>query len=289
MLYLSRIFCAASLLCALLMVGACGGPNETVVISTVTDLETGTPLDSARVYLLAGREKGPLSRKDSCITDAEGQCTLSFLAEEGWQYRAETERRHYERALDSSGLSYTNQATLAPGDTNRLALTLALIPPPDPERFSRMHAEVPIPQLLASLRTDDWTWTFLPQINWTDVPALLEAGADTSFTHSYPTHPQSSYRPDSTRVGLVALWLIEALRQQQLRSRESANLMPPSRAPFLGTRLGNPRGYNSPEQQSRALEGYRSWYEATKVEGELLPSPKALRKNPLTGLGLSWM
>lgn len=264
---------------------ACGEPPQTVVSVQVVDAVREKPLDSACVRFFRGVGDQAPQLLDSFWT-AGGQVDFSFQAEVGYRYSVEATRKHYVPLLNPNGGAYANSLDIIAGDTLRDTLRLEPILPPDPDRYERMHAEVSVPEMLATLQADAWEWAFLPKLSWTDIPSLLPLGADTSFVHQYPLHPLSTYRPDSTRTGLVALWLIEAVRRQESRKTESARLMPPSRAPFLGTRRGNPRGYNSPQQVAKAHAAYAAWWE--KAQGDTLRS-RAARPNPLRGSGMSWM
>ena len=149
-----------------------------------------------------------------------------------------------------------------------------------------MHDSIPVSQLLASILADEWSWAFLPRLSREHIPALLQLGNDTTYIQNYPHHPLSTYQPDSIRAGLVALWLIEAIRKGEIKGTDALNtLMPPSRAPALGTRRGNPSGRNTPEQVQQAYEGYVQWWEALQqAENE-----NAIKNNPLKGKGMSWM
>ena len=267
-------------------------PPPTIVQVEVTDKISEKPLDSVSVQLwreLANqpvRQQARSVQKATFVTNSEGKCQFTFEAEDGYGYRVIAERRHFRESVSADGGEYENQAVLEPGDTNVLHLYLEAILPPDPERFTRMHDSVPVNQLLAAIVADEWSWSFLPRLSWQDIPALLQMGADTTYIQNYPRHPLSTYRPDSVRAGLVALWLIEAIRKGEIREvNELSNLMPPSRAPALGTRRGNPSGRNSPDQVSQAYQGYSDWWE----EAQQLERKKAIRKNPLRGKAMSWM
>ncbi|MEZ4826954.1 MAG: hypothetical protein R3C61_11845 [Bacteroidia bacterium] len=91
------------------------------------------------------------------------------------------------------------------------------------------------------------------------------------------------------RTGLVALWLVEAIRKgttsASAEEEPTGDLMPPSRAPVLGTSKGNPKGYNSTSQIRAALEAYQTWWE----NGKTMEKGEAAKVNPLAGKGLSWM
>ncbi|MEL6672170.1 MAG: hypothetical protein AAFR61_08250 [Bacteroidota bacterium] len=261
-------------------------PPLTRVYVEVQHGETRGPLDSVMVSLLAATPTGMPSPVDSMQTGSEGKAYFEWEAQEGMAYEILVTRRNYEETVVEDGAAFSNRVAVEAGDTNVFVLSLMPILPPNPEKFDLLYEVVPIPQLIAALQTDQWTWRFLPQLQWGDIPALLEAGLDTNYVKTYPRLATSTYRPDSARIGLVAIWLVEAIRKQQLADREEVmHLMPPSRGPFLGTRKGNPSGYNSPKQMQTALEAYQSWWEAG-LEGDTLSTA---RKNPLRGKGLSWM
>lgn len=265
---------------------ACGGPEPATVEVTVMDRGREQPLDSAAVVLyriFAGTDTLVL---DTQWTAGGGKARLSWRPETGFSYEVLAFRRHYQESLHPSGGYYEHVAPVLPGDTARPVLYLEPIPPPDPERYEKMHADVDLAQVLLTLRSDRWEWAFLPRLDWEDIPGLLEAGADTAHVAAYPRHPLSRYQPDSARVGLVVLWLVEAIRRREAAGTESGNLMPPSRAPVLGTRRGNPSGYNSPTQVRQAQAAYQTWWEG--LQG--LEDPRqGARRNPLAGSGYSWM
>lgn len=269
------------------MLWACGEPISTQVDVLVQDKHNTQPLDSSQVYLYSQYQDQPQAPIDSQFTDLEGNANFNFIAQEGLKYFVSVERRHYQAAVNEQGSAYENQQSVDPDMINTLYLYLELIPPPDPDRFDKMHAEVSVNEVIAAIRDTNWQWAFLPHLEWEDIPALLEVAGDTTIIEKYPKHPLSSYRPKSTRVGLVALWLVEAIRRVEAKDRELAgNLMPPSRTPILGTRRGNPSGYNSPAQVETAHQAYLKWWEKAQTNEN---RQKASRENPLTGKGLSWM
>ncbi|RMG71104.1 MAG: DUF4943 domain-containing protein [Bacteroidetes bacterium] len=264
----------------------CGQPDPLQVRVTVVDRPSAQPIDSAGVVLFRIFQDQDTLVLDTQWTAATGTVTLTWQPETGFAYEAMAFRRHYREVLHPSGGYYEHWAPVPPEDTSAVVLYLEPIPPPDPERYERMHAEVPLSEVLLTLKTDQWAWTFLPRLGWDDIPGLLEAGRDTGHVAAYPRHPLSTYRPDSARVGLVALWLIEAIRRREAAGSEAGNLMPPSRAPVLGTRRGNPSGYNTPAQVRQAQAAYQTWWDGLQS----LEDPRSgARRNPLSGSGYSWM
>ncbi|MEM8887433.1 MAG: DUF4943 family protein [Bacteroidota bacterium] len=264
------------------------GPKQMYVRVEVQDIFSGEKLDSVKVDVLRAAVGGSEQVLQSCYTSAEGNCSLLLEVDDQYRYQVKASRRHFKEALSEDGSDYLHQAKLEVTDSTEVQLFLENILPPDPERFEKMYPVVPISQVIAAISADEWSWSFLPKISWEDVPILLNQGADSTFIKNYPRNLRSTYRPDSIRAGLVALWLVEALRKQELKSNdEYFNLTPPSRAPVLGTRRGNPSGFNSVEQIQAAQEAYNLWWE--EVPADSAARMDAIRKNPLAGKGLSWM
>lgn len=262
------------------------GPYPTIINLQVVNKETQQPLDSARVVLYRYYDSNYLTAIDSQWTGADGVSNFRFISEDGYKYLVEANRKYFQPVLNENGATYDNQLDIVAGDTNMAVLLLELIPPPDPEKYEMIHPAVPVNQVIAALATDTWEWVFLPKLYWEDIPALLMVGGDSSYVQNYPRNPQSTYRPDSVRTGLVALWLVEAIRKGTLASEEiTGDLMPPSRAPVLGTSKGNPKGFNSTAQIRAALQAYQEWWEA----GKTLEKAEAAKANPLAGKGVSWM
>ncbi|MEM7658090.1 MAG: DUF4943 family protein [Bacteroidota bacterium] len=270
----------------LILLTSCGGPLPHWVNIQVQDQQTEQGLDSAKVKLYQQFGEQAAMLVDSQWTSLEGNCTFEIATQPGYQYYVVAERVYFQEALAEGGGTLLNQADLQEVDSQQVELILAPIPPPDPERFEKMHEVVPIHEVIGILRSDQWEWAFLPKMAWEDIPSLLEIGTDSTYIHVYPHHPLTTYQPDSVRVGLVALWLIEAIRRSEIRSEAFIHLMHPSRAPVLGTRRGNPSGFNSLSQIQQAQQGYQQWWEQTQAAEN---RAKAARANPLRGLGMSWM
>lgn len=264
------------------------GPKSMYVEVSVKEKFSKEAIDSAEVRVFRQAVGGAEQGVFSCTTDGNGVCSMTFEIDEQYRYRVEVSRQYYANPVSENGADYLHQASLEISDTNRVSLFLESIQAPDPERFERMYPVVPISQVVAAIAADEWSWTFLPKIAWTDVPILLNQGQDSTFIKNYPRNPRSRYRPDSIRAGLASLWLIEALRKQQIKNTdEFYSLNPPSRAPVLGTKRGNPSGFNSVEQIHMAHEAYSSWWK--EMPNDSTERSEALKKNPLSGLGFSWM
>lgn len=276
-----------AVLIGMLLLSSCG-PRKVYISVEVQDVLSGQKLDSAQVDLYRNIRGGNEQKLQTCYSDESGSCSFVLEIDESYTYRIEASRVHFAKTLSEDGSTYIHQKTLELGDSIQAQLFLESILPPDPERFEKMYPEVPISQVIAAIAADEWSWSFLPKISWEDVPILLNQGTDSSFVKNYPRNLRSTYRPDSIRAGLVSLWLVEALRKQKIKGNdEFYALTAPSRAPVLGTRRGNPSGYNSVEQLQTAQEAYKEWWEAVPVDS--LGRVEAIRKNPLAGKSLSWM
>lgn len=274
----------------LLFLSSCG-PDSQIVVVSVEDYANGRSLDSARVDLITilPGEADPtiLSTR---YTGESGSVTFSYDRYKDQPYSIRTNRRFYEPILNEGGDQYLNESILGGGDSVFLRHQLSQIEAPDPDFLSRVREEVGMEEVLTRLKANQWNFALLPQFTWQDVPRLIELGGDTTLISKYPVNPTSTYRPKTARVGLVALWLVEAIRKSEMAgiSDELQNLVPPSRAPILGTSQGNPSGKNTADQIQRAQAAYQAWYEAVEA------APRNRRMNemrniPLRNEGMSWM
>ncbi|MEM6799789.1 MAG: DUF4943 family protein [Bacteroidota bacterium] len=276
-----------AILTGILLLSACG-PRKVHIAVEVQDVLSGQKLDSAQVDLYRNIRGGNEQKLQTAYSDESGMCSFVIEVDESYSYWVEASRTHFIKTLSEDGGTYIHQQRLQIADSIQAQLFLESILPPDPERFEKMYPKVPISQVIAAIAADEWSWSFLPKISWEDVPILLNQGADSSFVKNYPRNLRSTYRPDSIRAGLVSLWLVEALRKQKIKGEdEFYALTAPSRAPVLGTRRGNPSGYNSVEQLQAAQAAYTAWWEAVPVDS--LGRVEAIKKNPLAGKSLSWM
>ena len=119
-----------------------------------------------------------------------------------------------------------------------------------------------------------------PRLEWSDVPALLKRAESVRPLKCFPRNPLSSYIQFRCPEGIVALWLIECLRQG-----------PEPRFPSLNAFIirpadnnGQPLGAISEGNHKAALQAYRAWW---KKVGKL-PPQKARAVDPLANTGLRW-
>jgi len=135
---------------------------------------------------------------------------------------------------------------------------------------------------------------FLPgqmDLNWSDIPALLELGAAAkvvdakryTFGRMYmtavPTAPLPSQGQSQAVEGMVALWMLEGLRCGQ-----GAAFRPPLMAYCTRGSLGQTECEISADIHRDVLAAYRRWWDRVKN----LTAEDAAAKDPLAGSGLQW-
>ncbi|MEZ4826953.1 MAG: hypothetical protein R3C61_11840 [Bacteroidia bacterium] len=153
------------------------GPLPTIVSVQVVNSDSQQPLDSANVILYRYYDRDYLTPIDSQWTTAEGTADFRFIAEEGYQYLVDANRKFFQPVLNENGATFDNQLEIVAEDTNTAVLLLELIPPPDPVIYATIHPAVPVNQIIGALATDTWEWMFLPKLYWEDIPALYWQGA----------------------------------------------------------------------------------------------------------------
>lgn len=269
---------------------ACG-PREQLVLVSVQDLSNLRPLDSAKVQLLVRTASNSIvDTLSTKYTDSDGLAQFTYDIRENRRYRVRVTRKFYRPVVNKNGDGYQNEAQLGFGDSSVHVLSLDRIEAPDPAILNKVREEISLEEMLVKLKANQWNYAILPHLDWTDVPALIAVAGDTTIITKYPKNPTSTYKPKNARVGLVALWLVEAIRKMEMTgaSEDLQNLIPPSRTPILGTRQGNPSGHNTADQILRAQAAYQAWYEAVEA------APRSRRINemrniPLRNEGMSWM
>ena|ERR1700722_14235010 len=121
--------------------------------------------------------------------------------------------------------------------------------------------------LFAAMHRGTYKEMEFPVLGWEHVPALLERAPSRAMLKSFPVNPLSSMMQDRCPEGIVALWLIEGIRQG-------------GRYPSL-----NPvcKGENSKDTQQRAVAAYLRWWQKVRSD----PSAAA-KRDPFAGTDLSW-
>ncbi|TAE52542.1 MAG: DUF4943 domain-containing protein [Bacteroidetes bacterium] len=250
----------------------------------VQDKAAKRNLDSAQVVLYRYFGEDARSPIDTGYTDKNGALTLKVLPEKGYHYLAEATRKHYKESLNENGADFEHRKEVYPGDTSHIVLYLEGLVEPDPTRYAQLQARTAVGDVVAAIPSNGWRWTLLPSLTWEDIPALLAIGGDTTQIEKYPHNSGSSLHPAKVRAGLVALWLVEAIRRQEAGTA-MGTLTPPSKMPVLGTKKGAPR-INSPAQVAQAHAAYRLWWESASVNTD---RKAAAKSSPLKDSGLGWM
>ncbi len=116
-----------------------------------------------------------------------------------------------------------------------------------------------------------------PDLSWSDIPALLEKAEGTTELKNFPTNPYSSRIEKTCTEGVMALWLVEGLRQGNKYASLNAVLVPAADAERVP-------GKQEEATQALAARAYRVWWAKVKD----LPPEKAREVNPLEGTGMRW-
>ncbi|MEO0898188.1 MAG: DUF4943 family protein [Bacteroidota bacterium] len=274
---------------ALLVIGlmACQQAAEVKVKVEVRNQADEKAIPSAVLSLSRYVKAGPTLLVDTFLTDEKGQFLLSFVAEKGYQYKLEARKSFYEAALTNNGASYGHEANILPDETDSLVLYLQALLTASSNVKNPKQAVQSVQEVIGTLKANKWEGNSLPRLSWGDIPALLAVGPDSVVITNFPVSTTSRFSMDSARVGQVTLWMIEAIRRDYVRRGEDKPyfLMPPSNAPVLGTRRGNPRLFNSKAALQKAFDGYQKWWDSRNESDTL----RSARKNPLGGTGLGWM
>lgn len=117
----------------------------------------------------------------------------------------------------------------------------------------------------------------VPSLSWEDLPDLLALGGSARVITDFPRSPWSSQFEESCSEGMVALWLVECVRQGGKFASLNALC-------FDGRVEVADWTAASEANHARVLEAYRAWW--TRVRA--LPPQEAALTDPLDGTGLRW-
>lgn len=140
----------------------------------------------------------------------------------------------------------------------------------------------PVDALFSAMRKGTYRQKGLrpPKLAWSDIPALLKRAESVKPLKCFPRNPLSSYLQLRCREGIVALWLIESLRQGPEPKFPSLNA-------FLvrpGDDNGQPLEAISEGNHQAALRAYQAWWKKVAK----LPPREARAVAPLANAGLRW-
>ncbi len=130
--------------------------------------------------------------------------------------------------------------------------------------------------LFDSMFEDSYAGRGFPELTWDDIPALLARSESTRELTRFPRSPISSQFESTCREGMVALWLVEGVRQGGRFGSLNALCFdgPAEDANWRGASEAN---------HERILFAYRKWWKTVSERGD---SGAAI--DPLEGTGLRW-
>jgi hypothetical protein len=134
-----------------------------------------------------------------------------------------------------------------------------------------------VKKLFEAMRSGEYVEIEFPKLDLTDVPALLEYADSTKTLKIFPRHTLSSQYEATCSEGMVALWLIEGVRQG-------------GKYPSLNSlcfKVGvEAKDWTkaSEDNHKNVVKAYRAWWDKAKF----LSAEKAKALNPLKDTRLSW-
>lgn len=126
-------------------------------------------------------------------------------------------------------------------------------------------------KFVREVKTERYEEITLPAFNVSHIDALMQHAPDKQVVSNYPRPPYSSYYGGPVEVGLVMLYVIEAVRLQV-------------DWPSLAVRVFDEQGFERQVPLSKVLPYYRRWWAENK--GKSAAELRAI--DPLEGSGLTW-
>jgi hypothetical protein len=124
-----------------------------------------------------------------------------------------------------------------------------------------------VDKLFASMHQGDYRENGFPALGWSHIPALLERAPSRARLKAFPVNPASSRMQAECSEGILALWLIEGIRQGGKY---------PSLNPIC-------RGSSDEDSQQRAVQAYLRWWQKVKDD-----PGAAAKRDPFADTELSW-
>lgn len=168
----------------------------------------------------------------------------------------------------SNSIGWTQESDPDPTNEN------AEVVPNEEERDEIENEKVEA--LFESFRNEEYRDHKFPDLDFDDIPALLEVAESERQLKVFPRNMLSSQFESTCREGIVALWLIEGVRK--------GKKFPSLNSLCLSKRPGNDWTSDSESNHKRALDCYRKWWK--DVNG--LPIQQAKEVNPIRSAGLHW-
>ena len=131
-----------------------------------------------------------------------------------------------------------------------------------------------VSELLQQMRDGNYRHNLFPELTWDDVPSLMQIAESELVIANTPTNPLSSFRQTDAREGVIALWLVEGIRQG-------------SKFPSLNCMLVDGESnlpHNHPSLHSIALDHYQKWWKQVEPK----PVEEDTDLAPMTDSKLRW-
>ena len=151
---------------------------------------------------------------------------------------------------------------------------------------AREDAQAPIKpssqveKLFESMREGRYKEPDFPKLTWEDIRSLLSFAENTNALRSFPRNPLSSQFEAECSEGMIALWLIEGIRESQPAQFPSLNALCFSRFKTQDEDWTE----HSRTSHPRALAFYRKWWAEIASQSKT----KGMQTNPLEGSDLYW-
>lgn len=141
-----------------------------------------------------------------------------------------------------------------------------------------------VAKLFKSMHDSKYSEASFPKLGWEDVPGLLALADSTKLLTSFPRNPLSSQLEKECTEGMVALWLIDGIRQGGKYPSLNALCFKAGKQPGNWQKA-------SEENHKDVAKAYRDWWERVRqADKNRSPKPgeKARASDPLQGTNLHW-
>ena len=255
--------------------------NKRVYKISVIDLETNLPIDGAKIDLVAMVDARDVYKQMN-FTNRKGVFKFKTNYPDRSQITVKATKKGYHQYwvnnTDGKNLGYYYLE-----NKNDKNVTLYLTKKAIDEIFKKpdYHVDLIAKQLVANKYCSPCS---LPELEWEDIPKLLEIANNTNIINKYPTHPLSSMSSVDCYGGIVALWFVEYIRVSEQDKNVRAISKFPYQLPQLIYLGQSNSASNTKEQMLIAYTHYMEWWENSK---DTL-SQNASMVNPLSNSNIRW-
>ncbi len=147
---------------------------------------------------------------------------------------------------------------------------------------------------IEQLISNNYKADYPPDLNWEDIPKLLEIANSNVVIDRFPRNILSRLYLQDCQVGIVAMWLIDSIRKNHgKRARKAWYISPMALLQDEDDRqTSKERGggneyipVNSDEKLEEAYAAFSTWWQ----NAQNISISKSKRVNPLSGSGLNWI